>query len=69
MSTNGILLRLVDLDSHQGAVWFDRPGKRAGNLGLVEGSVGTDLSHDGPRAVTDAWGLRVTSLGIIDSEA
>ncbi len=62
-SASGILLRLVNLESRQNAVWFDRQGKHVGDMGIVEGYVGVDLSHDGGRvAITNSSGLRIRDL-------
>jgi len=63
-STSGTLLRLVSTEPRQSAVWIDREGKRAGDVGTVEGYVALDLSHDGSRLaeIGNSSGLRIRDL-------
>jgi eukaryotic-like serine/threonine-protein kinase len=49
VSNTGILLRLLQVETRQVAVWFDRQGKRLGEAGVTEGYSGIDLSPDGGR--------------------
>ncbi len=50
VSNTGILLRLMQVETRQVAVWLDRQGKRLGEAGTTEGYSGIDLSPDGGRS-------------------
>ncbi len=66
-SSTGILLREIQVESHQIAVWLDRQGKRLSDLGPVEGYASVSLSPDGSRLATiDSASAKVGGFGIRD---
>ena len=63
VSNTGVLLRLMQVETRQVAVWFDRQGKQLGEAAATEGYGGVDLSPDGGRlALISPGGLWVRDL-------